>query len=176
MENCSLLLARAVFFSYFLSTVFVAMTFTPVLQTFSMTMSPRWIGACKSNRLISLLISNLFSFGAALSVRTDTRLITPFSILAVDVMVRLGWVTSLIPYSYPRGQKLPVTVLLSVSTTISHPLGQLMQTLFLSIYSASFLREISISFAVRKSSFLIRLDSLSEGMTLIFLNMKEVCL
>ena len=82
---------------------------TPVPCTFFTTTWPTRTGAVRvtsSSRAMALKISPL---GMGPLVFTGQRGWAPPSQRTVEVSTRVGWVSSVLPYSAPRGQPLPVT-------------------------------------------------------------------
>ena len=105
----------------------VAIILASVPQIFSTITSPTLIGEVAVTLSNSFIISKIFPFGIGLSVLTGSLLKLAPVIFTVEVTTLTGFVTSLIPYSFPRGQAFQVTCFFSSSTLRWQPRGQQIQ-------------------------------------------------
>ncbi len=108
----------------------VATRSTPVPRILGINTSPRLTGRLTRSALTSFIASKIIPFGIGPCVLTETvSRYSPASSTtrAVEVSVRVGFVTSASPYWAPRGQEFPTTVPASESTTREQPRGHTMQ-------------------------------------------------
>ncbi len=133
-------------------------------------MSPMRTGAVTSSARTASITSKILSFGTSGTVFAATTGRTPPSARTVLVTVRTGAVASLLAYSAPRGQVLPVTETtcpFSISTWMAQPIGQRMQVSSM-IYSSSTQNTTSCAVSPRASRVSVN-DSISPGAMIGFL-------